>query len=389
MQPVTCVEDLRILARKRVPRMFFDYVDGGSWSEQTYRENRSDYETLHLRQRVAIDVGHRSTASTLVGQPVAMPVAIAPTGLTGMVRANGEILAARAAQKFGVPYTLSTVAICGLEDLADSVDAPFWFQLYVMRDRDFVDKLIGRAQAVECSALVVTLDLTLSGDRRKDVRNGLSIPPRPSFRNLVDLVTKPRWCAGMLTTSRRSFGTLEGNIENLGGLNGLAKWTDSQYDPSLNWTDVKRIRDQWKGKLIVKGILDPEDARLALDCGADAIVVSNHGGRQLDGAVSSISALPGVVAEIGGAAEVHFDGGILQGQDVFKAIALGAKGTYVGRSMLYGLGALGEAGVTKVLEIIHSDLHKTMGLCGEVNIDGIGRDNLIFGNAEQRLGSAP
>jgi L-lactate dehydrogenase (cytochrome) len=368
--------------------MFFDYVDGGSWTEQTRRENCTDFARLHLRQRVAINVENRTTTAQMLGTDVAMPVAIAPTGLTGMVHADGEILAARAAQKFGIPYTLSTVAICGLEDLADNVDAPFWFQLYVMRDRDFVKGLLDRAAAVECPVLVVTLDLPLSGNRFKDVRNGLSSPPQPTLRNLAELVTKPRWCAGMLGTARRSFGTLAGHIGDLDDVNALAKWTDGQFDPSLNWSDVRLIRDRWKGKLIVKGVLDPEDALLAAQCGADAIIVSNHGGRQLDGAVSSISALPQVVSAVGRTTEVYVDGGIQSGQDVFKALALGAKATLVGRSMLYGLGAYGQQGVTRVLEIIHEGLHKTMGLCGTVSVTDIGPQNLVIGGFEARVEQA-
>lgn len=367
--------------------MFFDYVEGGSWSEQTARENRADFERLHLRQRVAIDVANRSTAATLLGKPVAMPLGIAPTGLTGMVHADGEILAARAAQKFGIPYTLSTVAICGLEDLADNVEEPFWFQLYVMRDRNFVDNLIDRAAAVGCTALVVTLDLQLSSIRFRDQRNGLTSPPRPTLRNLLELATKPYWCWHMLRTERRSFGTLVGHIDGLEDVSALASWTDGQFDPTLDWADVRRIRDRWKGKLIVKGILDPADAVEAMNCGVDALIVSNHGGRQLDGAVSSISALPGIVDAVGGALEVHLDGGIQSGQDVFRALALGARGVHVGRSVLYGLGAMGERGVSHVLDIIHQGLHKTMGLCGVTSIDQIGHEHLIIGDIDQRLGT--
>lgn len=385
MRGVTCIEDLRRLAERRVPRMFYDYVDGGSWSEQTYRENTADYERVYLRQRVGIDISQRSTAVEMVGQKARMPVAIAPTGLTGMVHADGEIHAARAAQRFGVPFTLSTVSICSLEDVADHVEQPFWFQLYVMRDRGFVERLIDRAAAVECSALVVTLDLPLSSQRHKDVRNGLSSPPRPTLRNLANLVTKPRWCLGMLGTRRYGFGNLVGHVEDLGKLDALAKWTDSQYDPALGWDDVRWIRDRWKSKLIVKGIMDPEDAEAAVSCGADAVVVSNHGGRQLDGAISSISALPAVVAAVGSRVEVHVDGGIRSGQDVFRALALGARATYVGRTMLYGLGAGGEQGVTTALEIVHTELEKTMGLCGVASVDRIGRENIILDPLSDRL----
>lgn len=385
MSSIVCVEDLRRLARLRVPKMFYDYVDGGSWTEQTYRENRADLSEIRLRQRVAIDVGNRSTASTMIGQPVRMPVAIAPTGLTGMVHADGEILAARAAQRFGIPFTLSTVSICSLEDVADHVEQPFWFQLYVLRDRTFVDSLIDRAKAVQCSALVLTLDLQISSQRNRDLRNGLSSPPRPTLRNLANLATKPRWCLNMLGTRRRTFGNLAGHASGLTGTMSLANWTNSQYDPTLTWDDVRHIRDRWPGKLIMKGVVDAEDAATAVACGADAIVVSNHGGRQLDGAISSISALPAIVAAVGSKTEVHFDGGILSGQDVFKAIALGAVGTYVGRAMLYGLGALGETGVTRALTMIHDELYATMGLTGANSIAQIDRNSLVFGSARERL----
>ena len=381
MRPIACVEDLRRLAERRVPRMFYDYVDGGAWTEQTYRDNRTDFARIRLRQRVAVNVDGRSTASTMLDRPVAMPVAIAPTGLTGMMHADGEILAARAALRFGIPFTLSTMSICSLEDVARGVDAPFWFQLYVMRDRDFVGRLIGRAKAVGCPALVVTLDLQMVGQRHKDIYNGLSSPPRPTLRNLLNLATKPRWCLGMLGTRRRSFGNLIGHIPGLGDTTALAEWTNRQFDPTLDWDDVRRIRDGWQGKLILKGILDPEDALRAVDCGADAIVVSNHGGRQLDGALSSIAALPAIVEAVGARTEVHVDGGIQSGQAVFKAIALGAKSTYVGRSMLYGLGAFGEPGVTRALAIIHKELETTMGLCGVRAIAEIGRHNLVPGTA--------
>lgn len=382
---IVCVEDLRRLAKRRVPKMFYDYVDGGSWTEQTYRENRADFAEIHLRQRVAVNVSARSTASRMVGQQVRMPVAIAPTGLTGMVHADGEILAARAAQKFGVPFTLSTVSICSLEDVADHVEQPFWFQLYVLRDRSFVDRLIDRAKAVGCSALVLTLDLQISSQRNKDIRNGLSSPPRPTLRNIVNLATKPRWCLKMLGTRRYTFGNLHGQAAGLTGTMSLANWTNSQYDPTLTWDDVRHIRDRWPGKLIMKGITDAEDAARAVDCGADAIIVSNHGGRQLDGAVSSISALPAIVAAVGRTTEVHVDGGIQSGQDVYKAIALGATGVYIGRAMLYGLGALGEAGVTRTLTMMHDELYATMGLTGSNSIADISRESLVFGTARERL----
>ncbi|MBB3930140.1 L-lactate dehydrogenase (cytochrome) [Kaistia hirudinis] len=378
MKPIASIDDLKAIARRRVPRMFYDYVDGGSWTEQTYRANSTDFDRIHLRQRVAVDVSDRDLTTTMIGQPVSMPVAIAPTGLTGMVHADGEICAARAAERFGVPFTLSTMSICSLEDVAAAVSTPIWFQLYVMRDRSFVAKLVERARVAGCAALVLTLDLQMVGQRHKDIHNGLSSPPKPTLRNLANLATKPRWCLGMLGTRRRSFGNLIGHVEGLNETVGLAKWTDSQFDPSLDWDDVRRIRDMWAGKLILKGILDPEDAVHAVDCGADAIIVSNHGGRQLDGALSSIAALPDIVAAVGGRTEVHLDGGIRSGQDVLKAVALGAKGVYIGRSMLYGLGALGEAGVTRSLEIIRKELFTTMGLCGVRSIAELGRDNLIL-----------
>lgn len=378
MKPIASIDDLKAIARRRVPRMFYDYVDGGSWTEQTYRANSTDFDRIHLRQRVAVDVSNRDLSTTMIGQPVSMPVAIAPTGLTGMVHADGEICAARAAERFGIPFTLSTMSICSLEDVAAAVSTPIWFQLYVMRNRSFVAKLVERARVAGCAALVLTLDLQMVGQRHKDIHNGLSSPPKPTLRNLANLATKPRWCLGMLGTRRRSFGNLIGHVEGLNETVGLAKWTDSQFDPSLDWDDVRRIRDMWAGKLILKGILDPEDAAHAVDCGADAIIVSNHGGRQLDGALSSIAALPEIVAAVGGRTEVHLDGGIRSGQDVLKAVALGAKGVYIGRSMLYGLGALGEAGVTRSLEIIRKELFTTMGLCGVRSIAELGRDNLIL-----------
>jgi L-lactate dehydrogenase (cytochrome) len=378
MRPIACIEDLRIVAERRVPRMFYDYVDGGAWTEQTYRANSTDFADIRLRQRVAVDVGGRTHTTSMLGRTRTMPVAIAPTGLTGMTHADGEILAAKAAEAFGIPFTLSTMSICSLEDVADAVSQPFWFQLYVMKDRGFVDRLIDRAAAAGCSALVLTLDLQMVGQRNKDIHNGLSSPPRPTMRNLANLLTKPRWCLGMLGTKNRSFGNLVGHIPGLEDTKSLAQWTDGQLDPTLTWDDVRYIRDRWKGKLILKGVLDPEDAVMAAGCGADAIVVSNHGGRQLDGAISTIAALPAVVAAVGHLTEVHLDGGIQSGQDVFKAIALGAKGTYIGRSMLYGLGALGGPGVTKALQIIEKELHTTMGLCGVRSIAEIGPDNLIF-----------
>ncbi|WP_133771970.1 alpha-hydroxy acid oxidase [Enterovirga rhinocerotis] len=362
--PMTCIEDLRRLAERRVPRMFYDYADSGSYTEGTYRSNEADFAKIKLRQRVAVDMTNRTLASTMAGQPVAMPVALAPTGLTGMQHADGEILAARAAAKAGVPFTLSTMSICSIEDVAENSDQPFWFQLYVMRDRDFIDRLIERARAAECSALVLTLDLQILGQRHKDVKNGLSTPPKPTLRNLINLATKPRWCFGMLGTQRRTFRNIVGHAQGVGDLSSLSSWTAEQFDPSLSWDDVARIKDRWGGKLILKGILDPEDAELAARSGADSLIVSNHGGRQLDGAMSSISALPAIVQAVGDRIEVLFDGGIRSGQDVLKALALGAHGTFIGRAFLYGLGAGGEAGVTQCLDIIRKELDVSMAMCG-------------------------
>jgi len=380
MAPViTCIEDLKQLARRRVPRMFFDYADSGAWTESTYRANGEDFQRIKFRQRVAVNIESRSIASTMIGEKVAMPVAIAPTGLTGMQHADGEILAARAAERFGIPFTLSTMSICSIEDIAAATTRPFWFQLYVMRDRDFINRLIDRAKAANCSALVITLDLQILGQRHKDIKNGLSTPPKPTARNLLDLAFKPRWCLGMLGTQRRSFGNIVGHASGVSDLSSLSAWTSQQFDPSLNWNDVEWIKKRWGGKIILKGILDPEDARLAVNTGADAIIVSNHGGRQLDGALSSIAALPAIVEAVGTSVEVHLDGGIRSGQDVVKALALGAKGTYIGRAFLYGLGAMGEAGVTRCLQIIGNELDLTMAFCGLRDVNTINRDILVPG----------
>ncbi|WP_326539608.1 alpha-hydroxy acid oxidase [Pseudorhodoferax sp.] len=378
MTVITCIEDLRTLARKRVPRMFYDYVDVGSWTEGTYRANERDFQRILLRQRVAVNLAQRSTRSTMLGQEVAMPVAIAPTGLTGMQCADGEILAARAAKAFGVPFTLSTVSICSIEDVAEGTQGhPFWFQLYVMRDRGFVERLVRRAYEANCSALVLTLDLQISGQRHKDLKNGLSAPPRLTLRNLLDMATKPRWGLGMLGTRRRTFGNIVGHVQGVENMQSLAEWTAQQYDPTLSWDDVAWIRRLWDRKLVLKGIQDAEDARHALASGADALVVSNHGGRQLDGAPSSIRALPAIVQAVGGRMEVHMDGGIRSGQDVLKAVALGARGTYIGRSMLYGLGALGERGVQQALQIIHKELDLSMAFCGRTDIREVDRSVLL------------
>ncbi|CAM8665782.1 idi Isopentenyl diphosphate isomerase (BS_ypgA, MTH48 and related proteins) [Comamonadaceae bacterium] len=379
MPVITNIEDLRVLAQKRVPRMFYDYADSGSWTEGTYRANEADFQKIKLRQRVAVNMENRTTATTMVGTAAEMPVAIAPVGLTGMQHADGEIHAARAAEKFGIPFTLSTMSICSIEDIAENTTAPFWFQLYMMRDRNAMSKMIERARAARCSALVLTLDLQVIGQRHKDLKNGLSAPPRPTIGNIINLATKPRWCLGMLGTKRHTFRNLVGHVESVSDMKSLAAWTNEQFDPRLSWDDVKWVKDQWGGKLILKGIQDVEDAVLAAQSGADAIVVSNHGGRQLDGAPSSISALPPIVAAVGDKLEVWMDGGIRSGQDVLKAWALGAKGTMIGRAFVYGLGAMGEAGVTKALQIIHKELDVTMAFCGHTNIQNVDRNILVPG----------
>ena len=379
MPTITHIEDLRVLAKKRVPRMFYDYADSGSWTESTYRANEADFQRIQLRQRVAVNMQNRSTRVQMVGIDAAMPVAIAPTGLTGMQHADGEILAARAAEKFGVPFTLSTMSICSIEDIAAHTTAPFWFQLYVMKDRGFIERLIERARAARCSALMLTLDLQILGQRHKDIKNGLSAPPKPTIANLINLATKPRWCLGMLGTSRRSFGNIVGHAQGVGDLSSLSSWTAEQFDPALSWADVEWIKKRWGGKLILKGIMDAEDARLAADSGADALIVSNHGGRQLDGAPSSIAALPAIAEAVGSRIEVWMDGGIRSGQDVLKAWALGARGTLIGRSFLYGLGAMGEAGVTRCLEIIRNELDLTMAFCGHTDIRTVDRKILLPG----------
>jgi L-lactate dehydrogenase (cytochrome) len=378
MPTITCIEDLRLLAKSRVPRMFYDYADSGSWTESTYRANTTDFEKIRLRQRVAINMEGRSTATTMIGETVAMPVACAPTGLTGMQHADGEILAARACEAFSVPFTLSTMSICSIEDVAGATKKPFWFQLYVMRDWDFTKNLIERAKAAGCSALVVTVDLQILGQRHKDIKNGLSAPPKPTIANMINLATKPRWCLGMLGTQRRTFRNIVGHAKGVSNMSSLSSWTAEQFDPRLSWTDIERIKQMWGGKLIIKGILDPEDAEIAVKMGCDAIIVSNHGGRQLDGAMSSIAALQPILDKVGDKVEVHFDGGIRSGQDVLKAVALGAKGTYIGRAFLYGLGAMGGEGVTKALQIIHKELDLTMAFCGRRNIADVGRDILIL-----------
>ena len=379
MTIITNIEDLRVLAQKRVPRMFYDYADSGSWTESTYRANESDLQKIKFRQRVGVNMENRSLRVQMLGVDAAMPVALAPTGLTGMQHADGEILAARAAEKFGVPFTLSTMSICSIEDIAQHTKAPFWFQLYVMKDRDFIERLIDRAKAAKCSALMLTLDLQILGQRHKDIKNGLSAPPKPTLANLINMALKPRWCLGMLGTKRRAFRNIVGHVKGVDSMGSLGEWTLRQFDPALNWDDVEWVKKRWGGKLILKGIQDVEDARIAADSGADALVVSNHGGRQLDGAQSSIGALPAIADAVGSKIEVWMDGGIRSGQDVLKAIALGAKGTLIGRAFLYGLGAMGEAGVSKALEIIQRELDLTMAFCGRTDIRKVDRGILLPG----------
>ncbi|MFA5121281.1 L-lactate dehydrogenase [Zavarzinia sp.] len=368
MPVVTNVQDLRLMARRRIPRAIFDYADRGSYDERTIAANRADLAALNLRQRVMIDVSGRSTETTMLGEKVTMPIAIAPTGLTGLFHGNGEILGARAAQNFGVPFCLSTMSICSIEDVAEATGKPFWFQLYVMRDRGFVKSLVERAIAAKCSALVLTLDLQIQGQRHRDIKNGLNVPPKLTLANAIDIATKPEWALRVLFGKRRSFGNLAGHVKNADGLDTLAKWTASQFDPSLSWKDVEWIRTIWPGKLILKGVLDAEDAKAAAATGAEAVIVSNHGGRQLDGAVSSIRALPRVAEAIGDKTEIWFDGGVQSGQDVLKALALGARGCLIGKAWLYGLAAMGEAGVTKVLDLIAKELDVSMALTGTRSI---------------------
>ena len=377
MTVITCIDDLKRLHKRRVPKMFLDYCESGSYTEQTFRDNVSDFHQIRLRQKVAVDMSNRSTAGTMIGQSVTMPVALAPVGFTGMQSADGEIKAARAAEKFGVPFTLSTMSICSIEDVAEHTTAPFWFQLYVMQDHDFVDRLIQRAQAARCSALVLTLDLQILGQRHKDLKNGLSAPPRLTLPNILDMCRRPRWAMGMLGTKRHTFRNIVGHAKGVGDLSSLSSWTNEQFDPQLDWAKVARIRDQWGGKFILKGILDEEDAKRAAEFGADAIIVSNHGGRQLDGALSSIRMLPRIVDAVAGRCEVWLDSGIRSGQDILKALAMGANATMIGRSYIYGLGAMGEAGVTAALNILRKELDVTMALCGERDVKNLGRHNLL------------
>lgn len=385
MPVITCIDDLKRIYKRRAPKMFYDYCESGSWTEQTFRENSSDFEDIRLRQRVAVDMTGRSTTTQMIGQDVAMPVALAPVGLTGMQHADGEIKAALAARDFGVPFTLSTMSINSIEDVAEATNAPFWFQLYTMKDEAFIDRLVERARAANCSALVITLDLQILGQRHMDVKNGLSAPPKMTLPTVANLATKWRWGMQMLQAKRREFGNIVGHVEGVSDMSNLGAWTAEQFDPSLDWNKVAKLKEQWGGKVILKGILDAEDARMALKVGADAIIVSNHGGRQLDGALSSIRALPAILDAVGDQIEVHLDGGIRSGQDVLKAVAMGAKGTYIGRAFIYGLGAMGQAGVTKALEVIHKELDTSMALCGETSAAALGRHNLLvpkdFGGA--------
>ncbi len=385
LEKMTDIEDLRRVAERKVPRMFYDYVDSGSWTETTYRNNETDFDRIKLRQRVLVDMDNRSLATSMIGEPVKMPVAIAPTGFTGMMWADGEIHAARAAEKFGVPFSLSTMSICSIEDVATHTSKPFWFQLYVMRDQDFMANLIRRAREANCSALILTADLQVLGQRHKDIKNGLSAPPKPTLTNIMNLMTKPQWCMNMLGTKRRTFGNIVGHAQNVEDLSSLSAWTAEQFDPRLSWDDVARIKDMWGGKLIIKGIMEPEDAIMAARSGADALVVSNHGGRQLDGALSSISALADIVQAVhaeNSDIEVWLDSGIRSGQDVLKAIALGAKGTMIGRAFLYGLGAYGEDGVRRALEIIYKECDISMAFCGHTDINTVTDNILVKGTYE-------
>ena len=370
------IKDLEKLAQKKVPKMFFDYVNSGSWTETTYRENVTDFSQIKLRQRIAVNMSNRKLQSKMAGIEVSMPVALAPTGLTGMQHADGEILAAQAAEEFGVPFTLSTMSVCSIEEVAKHSKKPFWFQLYVMKDKKFMARLIDRAKQAGCSALVLTLDLQIMGQRHKDIQNGLSTPPKLSPKHLYQVLTRPSWCLKMLQTKNRYFGNIVGRVDGITDVRSLASWTSEQFDPQLDWKEIDWIKKRWGGKLILKGILDSEDAIIASKTGADAIIVSNHGGRQLDGAPSSIKVLPEIVDAVGKKIEVHIDGGIRSGQDVVKALCLGAKGVYIGRAFLYGLGALGKFGVFKSLDIIKNELDKTMAFCGRRDVEDLNRENI-------------
>ncbi|WP_420558122.1 alpha-hydroxy acid oxidase [Roseovarius sp.] len=378
MPVITNIDDLKKIYRRRVPKMFYDYAESGSWTEQTFRENTSDFSDIYLRQRIAVDMSNRSTASRMIGQDVSMPVALAPVGLTGMQHADGEIKAARAAEAFGVPYTLSTMSICSIEDVAAHTTKPFWFQVYTLKDNDFMQRLFDRAKAANCSAAVITVDLQVLGQRHKDLKNGLSAPPKLTVKSIADMMTKVQWGLGMLGTKRRFFGNIVGHAKGVSDPSSLSSWTAEAFDEALNWDRIREFRKMWDGPLIIKGIIDPRDAREALNVGADAIVVSNHGGRQLDGALSAIRALPLIMDAVGDKIEVHLDSGIRSGQDVLKALALGAKGTYIGRAYVYGLGAMGQEGVTKALQCIHKELDVSMAFCGHTDITKVDRDILMI-----------
>ena len=378
MPVITNIDDLKRIYKRRTPKMFYDYCESGSWTEQTFRENTTDFDQIRLRQRVAVDMTGRSTATKMIGQDVAMPVALAPVGLTGMQHADGEIKAAQAAADFGVPYTLSTMSICSIEDVAENTTKPFWMQVYTLKDDDFMQRLFDRAKDAKCSAAVITVDLQLLGQRHKDLKNGLSAPPKLTVKSVANMMTKAHWGLGMLGTKRRFFGNIVGHAKNVTDASSLSTWTAESFDQSLDWDRIRQFRKMWDGPLIIKGILDAEDAKQALNVGADAIIVSNHGGRQLDGALSSIRALPSILDAVGNKIEVHLDSGIRSGQDVLKAMAMGVKGTYIGRAYVYGLGAMGQAGVTQALNVIHKELDLSMGLCGEQNIANVGRHNLLI-----------
>jgi L-lactate dehydrogenase (cytochrome) len=378
MPTITEIEDLRRIYRRRVPKMFYDYCESGSWTEQTFRENSSDFDRIYLRQRVAVDMAGRSLKSQMIGQDVAMPVALAPVGLTGMQHFDGEIFAARAAEKFGVPFCLSTMSICSIEDVAANTSKPFWMQVYTLKDDEFMQRLFDRAKDAGCSAAVITVDLQLLGQRHKDLKNGLSAPPKLTPASVANMMTKIGWGIGMLSTKRRFFGNIVGHAKGVTDPSSLSTWTAEAFDQSLDWDRIREFRKMWDGPLIIKGIMDPRDALEALNVGADAIIVSNHGGRQLDGALSSIRALPAVLDAVGDKIEVHIDSGIRSGQDVLKAIAMGAKAAWIGRAWVYGLGAMGQAGVTRALEVIEGELDKSMGLCGRTDINAVDRDILMI-----------
>ena len=378
MGVITCIDDLKRLHKRRTPKMFYDYCESGSWTEQTFRENCSDFQDIRLRQRVAVNMEGRSLETEMIGQKVKMPVALAPVGLTGMQRADGEIKAARAAEDFGVPFTLSTMSICSIEDVAEHTTKPFWFQLYTMRDQDYLRRLIGRAKDAKCSALVITLDLQILGQRHKDLKNGMSAPPKLTPMVIADLMTKWQWGIEMLQTKRRQFGNIVGHVKNIEDTSSLGKWTVEQFDPKLDWSKIEEIKEMWGGPVILKGILDVEDAQMAAKVGADAIIVSNHGGRQQDGALSSIRALDPILQAVGDKIEVHMDGGIRSGQDVLKAVAMGAKGTYIGRAFVHGLGAQGQQGVATALELIRNEMDISMAFTGNRKITDVGRDSILI-----------